>query len=462
MSSDETVLCVERLSKSYHIYPTPRARLKQFLLPSIQRVFGLRQSKWFRDFLAVQEVSFSLKRGEALGIIGRNGSGKSTLLQIIAGTLTPTSGRVELKGKVAALLELGAGFNPEFTGRENVYMAASLYGLSEKQIDARFPDIVNFSGIPEHIDQPVKTYSSGMYVRLAMSVVAHVDADVLIIDEALAVGDAVFAQRCMRFIRRFREHGTLIFVSHDTSSVINLCDRAIWMEQGRVTKGGKPKDVCDAYLNSLFKTLAPDPASDREQISDDPSAKTQVARVGDKSFEWRDQRADLINESGFRNDLEIFSFEEPVDSDYGGSRARITNVVLKDSSGNPLSWAVGGELVCLTVEVGVESDITHPIVGFYVRDRLGQCLFGDNTYVSFPVEPEKVQGGARVQAEFHFYMPWLAPGDYVISAAIAEGTQSDHSQLHWVHDALVFRSHHSPLSTGIVGIPMREIQIHVD
>ena len=184
-----------------------------------------------KDFYALRDISFDVSRGETVGIIGRNGSGKSTLLQIIAGTLSPSEGQVSVRGRVAALLELGAGFNPDYTGRENAYLNAQLLGLSKSQVDERFEDIAAFADIGEFIDQPVKVYSSGMYVRLAFAVVAHVDADVLIIDEALAVGDAFFTQKCMRFLRSFMSRGTVLFVSHDTGSVRNLCNRAIWLEK---------------------------------------------------------------------------------------------------------------------------------------------------------------------------------------------------------------------------------------
>lgn len=199
-------------------------------------------------------MSFHVQKGETIGIIGRNGSGKSTLLQIICGTLTPSGGRVAINGRVAALLELGAGFNPEFTGRENVYMNAALLGLSKAQIEERLDAIFAFADIGGFVDQPVKTYSSGMYVRLAFAVIAHVDADVLVIDEALAVGDAFFTQKCMRFLRAFMERGTVLFVSHDTNAVVNLCTRVVWLDKGRVREIGPAKDVCDSYLEAFYES----------------------------------------------------------------------------------------------------------------------------------------------------------------------------------------------------------------
>ena len=198
-----------------------------------------------------RHVSFDVRRGEVVGIIGRNGSGKSTLLQLVCGTLTPSAGQVVAKGRVAALLELGAGFNPEFTGRENVYLNGAIMGLTTAEIDARYARIVEFADIGDFLDQPLKTYSTGMVVRLAFAVIAHVDADVLVIDEALAVGDAFFVQKCMRFLREFMKRGTILFVSHDIGAIVNLCHRALWLHKGEVMLDGSPKDVTEAYLQHL-------------------------------------------------------------------------------------------------------------------------------------------------------------------------------------------------------------------
>ncbi len=244
-----------------------------------------------REFWALRDVEFTVERGETVGIIGRNGSGKSTLLQLICGTLAPTAGEVKVKGRVAALLELGAGFNPEFSGRENVYMCASILGLERAEIDRRFPDIAAFAEIGEFIERPVKTYSSGMYVRLAFAVIAHVDADILVIDEALAVGDAFFTQKCMRFLRDFQKRGSLLFVSHDTSAVINLCRRALWLEEGRMRMAGSAKDVCEAYLATLFETRPGQAEQGKKPPLEAPARTPAKART--------DQRQRYLNRSSF-------------------------------------------------------------------------------------------------------------------------------------------------------------------
>ncbi len=201
----------------------------------------------------MENVSFELKKGETLGIIGRNGSGKSTLLQLIVGTLSPTSGSVDVDGRVAALLELGAGFHPEFTGRENVFLCGTLLGLSHKEIDEQLDNILAFADISPYIDQSVKTFSSGMVVRLAFAVMAHVKADILVIDEALAVGDVFFVQKCMRFLRMFMDRGTVLFVSHDSAAVLSLCNRAVWLQRGRVACIGDAKTVCDRYVHDVTR-----------------------------------------------------------------------------------------------------------------------------------------------------------------------------------------------------------------
>jgi len=270
---------VKNVSKQFRLFKRPKDRLLQALF---------RKKTYYTPFDALRNIDFTVKRGETVGIIGRNGSGKSTLLQMICGTLAPSAGDIQVHGRVAALLELGAGFNPEFTGRENVYLNGAILGLSTAEMDARLEAILAFAEIGAFIDQPVKTYSSGMYVRLAFAVIAHVDADILIIDEALAVGDALFTQKCMRFLRQFKEHGTILFVSHDSAAVTNLCDRAVWLHQGEMRAVGDAKSVCEDYLAMLFGS----------QNSNEPRALAPIVPVE----EWVDQRRDLINHSQLRND----------------------------------------------------------------------------------------------------------------------------------------------------------------
>lgn len=462
-AAPETVIRLVDVAKHYHIYAQPRDRLKQFVMPRVHRLLGKASRHYGREFRALDGISFEVAKGETVGIIGRNGSGKSTLLQMICGTLTPSRGEIHTQGRVAALLELGAGFDPEFTGRENVYMNASVLGLSKPEIDARLADILAFADIDDFIDQPVKTYSSGMYVRLAFAVIAHVDADILVIDEALAVGDAFFVQKCMRFLRRFMEHGTVLFVSHDTSAVLNLCQRAIWLEDGQVVAEGSPKKVASAYLKAFFEgqqgasaEAANGDARGDEEGSSHPAEAPVIHRVA------RDMRQDLLNASPYRNDLEIFQFD-PAAEGFGKGGALIEEVSLRDADDRPLTWVVGGEEVTLGMRARVQSEqpLMQPILGFYVKDRLGQTLFGDNTFLRYQDSPVTTLPGGVLEARFTFRMPILPRGDYSISAAIADGTQHDHIQHHWLHDALFFKSHASSQSHGLVGIPMHQISLQV-
>ena len=452
--SSEIAIRVENLSKCYQIYEQPHDRLKQSIYPRLQRLAGKQPKQYFREFWALKDVSFELKKGETVGIIGRNGSGKSTLLQMICGTLNPTSGSIQTNGRVAALLELGSGFNPEFTGRENVYMNASVLGLSMAEIDARYQDIVAFADIGDFIDQPVKTYSSGMMVRLAFAVIAHVDADILVIDEALAVGDAFFTQKCMRFLRTFMKAGTVLFVSHDTGAIVNLCNRSVLLDHGAVVMVGHPKEVAEQYLAKLYETnqdVQGVPIADASTLDD---AKQTAS-------EYRDMREALINGSTLRNDIEVFKFEPSDESGFGAGGAVVTSVRLLDTDGAPLSWIVGGEDVSLEVRCTANQDLPLPIVGFVFKDRLGQVIFSDNTFLAYLFNTPEAKAGEEIIARFNFRLPVLPSGDYSISPAIAEGTQENHVQHHWVHDALIIRVHSSSVCFGLVGVPMRNMSLSV-
>jgi lipopolysaccharide transport system ATP-binding protein len=440
---------VHNLCKCYLIYDRPQDRLKQSIVPRLQRLIGKPSHRYYREFWALRDVSFEVCKGETVGIIGRNGAGKSTLLQILCGTLHPNSGSVATTGRIAALLELGSGLNPEFSGRDNVYLYASVLGLSRKEVDDRFDDIVAFADIGDFINQPIKTYSTGMVVRLAFAVIAHVDADILVIDETLAVGDAFFVQKCMRFLRRFMERGTILFVSHDTGSVINLCQRAIWLHGGAIRALGPPKEVAEAYLADLYEAQQGPSALRDGAAKPPPRVKTSAA-------ELRDQRLAYLNHSKFRNDIELFHFD-PGSPSFGKGGATIVDVQLRDSDGQRLGWCVGGEDVALSVRCEAHADISNPIIGFYVKDRLGQPLFGDNSYLTHMSGPVSVRAREQVEALFKFRMPILPMGDYSVCVAIAEGTQMEHLQHHWIHDAILFKSHSSSVCTGLVGIPMQYV-----
>jgi lipopolysaccharide transport system ATP-binding protein len=409
------------------------------------------QARRFRDFYALRDISLEVRRGEAIGIIGRNGSGKSTLLQIIAGTLAPTNGLVESVGRVVALLELGSGFNPEFTGRENVQLNASILGLSDAAIRDRFDEVAAFADIGEFIDQPVKTYSSGMMMRLAFAVQTVVNPDVFIVDEALAVGDVFFVQKCMRWIKRFRERGSLVFVTHNTAELTGLCDRGIWLRDGKMEMCGNAKEVAERYLEYFHAESLGEKSAKRLDSRTTPSPP-----VLNESAMF-DQRRLWLNTTQFRNDIRPLLFN-PDAARFGTGEAMIINVeLLSFDEGRRLSWIVGGECVMLRMVAKSKRRLKDPIIGFYLKDRSGQHLFGDNTYLTNVGRNLTIPEGGTMTAEFVFQMPFLPRGPYAIAAAVASGTQEKHQQQHWNHEALILESTNDLLHRGLVAIPMQRI-----
>lgn len=287
MSSDP-VIRVQGVSKCYPVYDRPSDRLRQFVVPRMRRVLGLPERRYFREYWALRDVDFEVRAGEQVGIVGRNGAGKSTLLQIICGTLTPTAGCVEVRGRVAALLELGAGFNPELTGRENVFLNGSVLGLGREVIEQKFDDIVAFADIPGFLDQPVKSYSSGMFMRLAFSVAVHVEPDVLVVDEALSVGDEAYQRKCHARIRALRDRGTtILFVSHSAGQVTEVCDRALLVDRGQLLCIGRAKDVVARYQKLIFAPAGSEDAV-REAIRNGREPDTQRAATVRIDDAWWD------------------------------------------------------------------------------------------------------------------------------------------------------------------------------
>ncbi len=456
MASDWAIEA-EGLSKMYRLYGNRRDRLRQAAISPFYNLLASEPPKYYKPFWALRDVGFKVRRGETVGVVGRNGSGKSTLLQIICGTLNHTEGSIKTNGRIAALLELGSGFNPEFTGRENVYVNGALLGLKKKQIDERIDEIIEFAEIGEFFDQPIKTYSSGMYVRLAFSVITHVDADILVIDEALSVGDALFTQKCMRFLRGFQKRGTVFFVSHDAGAVSALCDSALFLKEGRLIDAGPTDDVLKSYLASLYEDSQKiDGVKERDETA--PSAGPP------QPIEWRDMRTEILNSSNLRNDAEVITLPPLTynDRDFGTGDATVISVRLVDKTGSPYAWVVGGEDVVLEIRCKAIRTIENMIIGFGLKDRLGQVLFGDNTYISHYLNPPVVDAGKEIVAKFEFRLPFLSTGEYTIDAMISEIRGPNHIQHHWAHDALLVNTKASGVSIGIVGIPMRNISVTVE
>jgi ABC-type polysaccharide/polyol phosphate transport system ATPase subunit len=345
---------------------------------------------------ALRDVTFSVERGEAFGVIGTNGSGKSTLLRIIAGIIRPTSGTVEVNGRLSALLELGSGFSPEFTGRQNVFLNASILGLSQEETESRFAIIERFAEIGDFIDRPIRTYSTGMVLRLAFAVVAHVDPEILIVDEALAVGDIAFRQRCMRRIHDLRANGTtILFVSHESGDVKALCERCVWLERGSLKMLGSADDVIAAYLRETIR---------RERARDVHDVHTHDDGV----------------EGTHR---------------YGTGSACITTVQLATGTGQPVRTWIAGLPVVLYIGFRATGPLSEPIAGFLLRNHKGETIFGSNTLrENYPMP--SVPAGTAHAVEFHFTLPDLAPGRYFISVAVSEGTLEDFGVCDYVEDAV--------------------------
>lgn len=353
MSSD-IAISVKNISKCYPIYDRPQDRLKQSIL---------RRRRYFREFWALKDVSFEVKKGETVGIIGRNGSGKSTLLQIIAGTLTPTAGEVQVNGRVAALLELGSGFNPEFTGRENVYMNGAVIGLSKEEIDARFDDIVAFADIGDFIEQPVKTYSSGMFVRLAFAINIMSQPEIMIVDEALAVGDMSFQAKCMTALKRIQESGaTVVFVSHDIGAVKSLCSRGIHLEQGELKNVGIATNVAENYIRMM-----------REEMNEEQRRFMRSSTTFPVVEEKTDSTLSETQVGGFK---ESDDFERRVEQfRYGSGSARITYVELLNNDDKPIDFVEFNQEVRIRIYFKSYSNL-YISPNYYILDDKKNLILG--------------------------------------------------------------------------------------
>ena len=403
MSSDVAVR-VDGLSKCYHIYDRPQDRLTQSLMPRIRRLLSQPEKRYFREFWALRNVSFEIPKGQTIGIIGQNGSGKSTLLQMICGTLTPSSGNIETEGRVAALLELGSGFNPEFSGRDNVYMNAALLGLEKEEIEDRFDDIVRFADIGKFIDEPVKSYSSGMMVRLAFSVQAQIDPDILIVDEALAVGDAKFQAKCFDRLKQLKENGTsILLVTHSSEQIVTHCDSAILLEKGEVLERGKTKLVVNRYHDVLFGTGL---------STVDPT----VTALGSSELPVE------FNPHRLSTDDDLFSSHtgyNPYEYRWGDKAAAILDFYLScQSESYPVSVQSGARMD-IELTVRYRRRLINPIFGLTVKNKEGITLYGSNSeLLSQASMRETGEAGTCVliRASFHAN---LAPGDYFISLGIA-------------------------------------------
>jgi lipopolysaccharide transport system ATP-binding protein len=394
------VVSVSSLSKCYPIFESPRERLKQFVLPRVQRFAGIQPRRYYREFWALRDISFDIERGESVGVIGRNGSGKSTLLQLICGTLAPTTGDVRTQGRIAALLELGSGFNPEFTGRENVFLNGALLGFSADEIAERYDAIVAFADIGEFVERPVKTYSSGMVMRLAFAVAAQVEPDILIVDEALAVGDAKFQAKCFERLRRLRDHGTsILLVTHSAEQIVTHCSRALLLDQGTQLEVGHPRLVVNRYLDLLFGKAQNRPVEVRAESTD--------AEVG----------AELLSQDvdGFETRPGYNRHEYR----WGDGQAAVLDFVLS-ADGKMYPFVVeSGAMVTVVFLIRFDAELVRPIVGITVKSKDGITLYGFNSDMVEHAEFEDLGSAGSVAQVTARFACTLGDGDYFISVGVA-------------------------------------------
>jgi len=403
-----SLISFQGVSKSYPIYASPRDRLKELL------TFNRR--RYHEDFWALRDITFEVERGETFCIVGENGSGKSTLLQIVAGILAPPSGRVDVRGRVSALLELGSGFNPEFTGRDNVYLNAAILGFSTPEIDRIFPRIEAFAEIGSFIDQPVKTYSSGMLVRLAFAVAIHMEPEILIVDEALAVGDIYFRQRCMRKVHELRSRGiTILFVSHAVGDVKALGDRTMWLDGGRIRAIGDTDHVVSQYLAAMVEK---DTAYLRLRQQETPVREETVTAP------------------------EVVTEIPNIDHRYGDGRAEILGIAVLDPYGRKLGLLQPGEPIVVRISVKAHDHLAQPNVGFMFRNHLGMDFSGTNTTREGFVLPPMIPGDVYT-VDFHLQLPVLYPASFSFSPAIADGDLVNYRMCDWIDNAVTLQMGHA-------------------
>lgn len=429
MSSNDIAIRVQGLSKCYGIYANPRDRLKQFILPRLQRLIGQAPKQYFREFWALKDVSFEIKKGETVGIIGRNGSGKSTLLQMICGTLSPTSGSVQTNGRIAALLELGSGFNPDFTGRENVYMNAAVLGRSKEEVDERFDDIAAFADIGQFIEQPVKTYSSGMGIRLAFSISASIDPEILIIDEALAVGDIRFQAKCFNRLNKLKESGTtILLVSHSTDQIVKHCDRGVLIECGQVVGIGLPKHITNKYMDLLYG----------QPGVDNPK------KVLGKSFLYDSTTKEQSDEVSNFSDTEEDEYSKtlgwnPNEYRWGNGDAAILDFRILDKEANHTVQLYADEKYVIAMKVLLKRSVYNVVFGFYIKTIDGLLITGSNSR-DFPDEQQQYEAIGQdcrmLEVSFNFH-PRLVSGEYMISLGIAEDVAGELVPLDRRYDSIL-------------------------
>lgn len=410
---NQTAITINNLTHIYKLYNKPIDMLKESIHPF--------RKKYHRDFYAIKNINFEIRKGEIIGIIGKNGAGKSTLLKLITGIFPPTRGTISVNGRLSSILELGTGFNPELSGLDNIYFVSSILDIPPAEIKMKLNTIIEFADIGDFIYQPVKVYSSGMFVRLAFAIAINIDPDILLIDEALAVGDVRFKKKCFRRLNELKEHGcTIAIVTHDTHSVINFCERAVWLKDGELFQMGKPSDVVKDYIS--FMTYGTTGFNQNQGKGMEKVAKpvdNQTHRIS-----W----------------IPVNKFES-----FGSGGAEITGVALyHQASFEKVKYIQGGEDLILYIRIAGHEVLNRPGIGIIIIDNKGNHITGMNNYVYEhiiePLTPGKVLIG-----RFSFKFPHLKTGDYTISLAVSDGSQKDHIQHHWVHDSFIVQVRNTDL-----------------
>jgi len=423
MSADRAIL-LKGIEKSYKLYHSPLARFKEALHP--------RKKKYFEDFYALKDIDLDIPKGETWGIIGLNGSGKSTLLKIICGVIQADCGSMQVNGRIAALLELGSGFNPEYTGRQNVFFSGALADVSRSEMEERFPEIEAFAEIGDFIDQPVKSYSSGMLMRLAFAVAVHVSPDILVVDEALAVGDARFQHKCMKKIKSFKGHSTMLLVTHDMNAVLTLCDKAVWLHEGNVVEIGKPKKVVDRYTQAFYEG---GPAELPSDLPSEPSSESTSDSFNEKISVVEENLSVAQPPLPFLENDTTIKIEDGATT-YGAGEVKISKVAFFSHERGPVDAVYGGEAVSVHIWLDALKDIKDPVVGFLAKNKLGLEIFGFNS-ITLQTEFPPLRAGDCSLVKFEFIWPMIASDNYAITIAIADGDMEQCTMHHMVQDVMV-------------------------
>ena len=431
----EIAVKIENLSKVYKLYHSPSDRLKE--------TFHLFRKTYHEEFYALKDISFDIEKGKTIGIIGQNGAGKSTLLKILTGVLTPSAGRYTVKGTVSSLLELGAGFNPDLTGLENVYFNGAVLGFTQDEMDEKIDKILAFADIGKFIHQKVKMYSSGMFVRLAFSVAVQVDPDLLIVDEALSVGDIRFQQKCYRRMRDFKNSGkTVLFVTHDQGTVTNFCDYVYWLKDGHVFEQGLPKEVVQKYISYMSYGL-----------------ETKASQALDHV---EPVRLNIVRESVKQQKDRIFHWEDISQcASFGEGGAEIVKIAMvhKDTD-EKVNLLKGGEPVVFNFCLKVRDSLEAPGIGISVSDQLGNIIFSITSFVC-DFQMPAVKQGDELSCKIGFNFPDIRNGKYSVSVAVAEGNLLNHNPHHWVHDVCIVEVANDDLKYSLGCVVVKDSRIDV-